>query len=325
MDLIAFSTFTENAPGLLAIAGGIGAAVMWKQLDRDQRGWAVFAIMSALMTWAYMNSMEKVADAWKNPQYSHGYLIPVFAGLLLYIRRKPFIENVVPWHQYLGLGIVVVATIVRIICATTVTMTVDRLMLLPSLLGLMLIIGGIPALKWSSAPIGFLVFMFPLPRLFEQKLLKPLQACATYISHYALETLGIECYREGNRIVLDSIDMGVVDACSGLRMLTIFGALSTAIAMILTNRPIWERIVILFSAIPIALAVNSIRITLTGLAYSFLGNEGEVERIINMFAHDLAGWVMMPMALGLLYLEFQILSKIVIEEEPETLSPLSMS
>ena len=325
MDLIAFSTFTENAPGLLAIAGGIGTAVMWKQLDRDQRCWAVFAVMAALLTWGYMNSMEKVADAWKNPQYSHGYLIPLFAGLLLYIRRKPFVENVVPWHQYLGLAIVVVATIIRIFAAKWVNMTLDRVMLLPSLMGVMLIIGGLPAFKWSVAPLSFLVFMFPLPRLFEQKLLKPLQSCATYISHYALETLGIECYREGNRIMLDSIEMGVVDACSGLRMLTIFGALSTAIAMILTNRPIWERIIILVSAIPIALAVNSIRITLTGLAYSFLGNEGQVERIINMFAHDLAGWLMMPMALGLLYLEFQILSKIVIEEEPETLSPLSIS
>lgn len=325
MDLLAFSTVVEYAPLVLAVAGAIGAAATWQNWSRDERCWAVFAILSALFTWAFMNSMEKVADAWKNPQYSHGYLIPLFAALLLYVRRKPFVENIPPWHQYLGIGIVVVATIIRVVAAKNVVMTLDRVMLLPCLVGAMLIVGGIPALKWSAGPIGFLAFMFPFPRALEQKLLNPLQSLATMISHYALETLGIECYREGNKIVLDSIEMGVVDACSGLRMLTIFAALATAIAMISTNRPIWERIFILFSAVPIALAVNSIRITMTGLAYAFLGNESEMVQIINVFAHDLAGWVMMPMALGLLYLEYQILSKLVIEEEPEKLSPIGLN
>lgn len=325
MNLLAFSMLIENAPAALAVVGAILAGVFWSQLDRDQRGWAVFAIVTAVMTWAYMNSMEKVAEAWKNPQYSHGYLIPVFAGLLLYVRRKPFVEKVPDWQQYVGIGLIVVATLIRIFAAQRVIMTLDRVMLLPSLIGIMMIVGGLPSLKWAAAPIAFLGFMYPFPRALEQSLLNPLQALATRISHFALETLGIECYREGNRIMLDGIEMGVVDACSGLRMLTIFGALATAIAMISTNRPIWERICILFSAVPIALAVNSIRITLTGLAYHFMGNQGEMVQVINTFAHDLAGWVMMPMALGLLYLEYQILAKLVIEEEPEKLSPIGLS
>ena len=117
---------------------------------------------------------------------------------------------------------------------------------------------------------------------------------------------------------------GTAEVPLGLRMLTIFAALSTAIAMISTTRPWWERIVILISAIPIALAVNSVRITLTGLAYSFLGNQGEMVEVINTFAHDLAGWIMMPMALGLLYLEYQVLAQLVIEDKPEKLSPIGV-
>ena len=200
----------------------------------------------------------------------------------------------------------------------------DRIMLLPSLLGVMMIVGGLDSLKWAAAPIGFLAFMFPFPRALERGLLNPLQSLATKISHYALETLGVECFTEGNRIMLDGIEMGVVDACSGLRMLTIFAALATAIAMISTNRPWWERLIILVSAVPIALAVNSIRITLTGLAYNLTGNQGEIVRVINTFAHDFAGWIMMPMALGMLYLEYQILAKLIIEEEPDQLSPLGL-
>ena len=151
-------------------------------------------------------------------------------------------------------------------------------------------------------------------------MLRPLQSLATKVSLYVLQTLGVESYSEGNRIMLDQIQMGVVDACSGLRMLTIFSALAAAIAMISTNRPWWERITILFSAIPIALAVNVIRITVTGLMYNF----GVKDEIVQMVLHDAAGLIMMPMALGMLYLEYQILAKLVIEETPERLSPISL-
>jgi len=188
----------------------------------------------------------------------------------------------------------------------------------------LIIVGGFASMRWAAAPVLFLLFMYPFPRALEQGLLKPLQTLNTWISHFALETMGIECFRQGNRIMLDGVEMGVVDACSGLRMLTIFVALAAAIAIISTNRPLWERIVIVSFSVPIALAVNSIRITLTGLAYSFFGNEGEVVRVINTFAHDFAGWIMMPMALGLLYLVYQLLANLIIEEEPERLSPIGL-
>jgi exosortase/archaeosortase family protein len=94
-------------------------------------------------------------------------------------------------------------------------------------------------------------------------------------------------------------------------MLTIFIALAVAIVMISNHRPWWERIVILLSSVPIALLVNAIRITLTGLLYSLDANE----YIVNQIFHDFAGLIMMPLALGFLFLEMQILSRIVIDDK----------
>ena len=91
-------------------------------------------------------------------------------------------------------------------------------------------------------------------------------------------------------------------------MLTIFVALAVAITLV-TDRPMWERMVIVLSAVPIALAVNVVRITVTGILHLTAGPE-----LADMVFHDLAGWFMMPMALGLLYVEFQILSHLLIEE-----------
>jgi exosortase/archaeosortase family protein len=102
--------------------------------------------------------------------------------------------------------------------------------------------------------------------------------------------------------------MGVVEQCSGLRMLTIFVALSVAITLV-TQRPLWERIVIVVSAVPIALAVNIVRITVTGILHLTVGQE-----LADKVFHDLAGWVMMPMALGMMYVEFQLLSHMIIED-----------
>jgi exosortase len=207
----------------------------------------------------------------------------------------------------------------RVFAAVTVTMTLDRLMFVPCLAAVFLIAGGWKAFRWAAPPIAFLMFMYPLPRVIFDGLLRPLQSIATACSLYALQTLGVESYRDGNRIMLDKVQMGVVDACSGIRMLTIFLALAAAIAMISTTRPWWERLVIVLSAIPIALAVNAARITITGLLYNFnVQNE-----IAEMILHDAAGLIMMPMALGLLYVECQVLSHLFIDDSPAQLPPLT--
>ena len=79
----------------------------------------------------------------------------------------------------------------------------------------------------------------------------------------------------------------------------------------ITERPWWQNLIIILSAIPIALAVNLIRIVVTGLLYLMLGPESEIAK---HFFHDLAGWFMMPLAFVFLYVEMKILEHILIEE-----------
>ena len=94
-------------------------------------------------------------------------------------------------------------------------------------------------------------------------------------------------------------------------MLTIFIAISLALAMISTHRPLWERIVIVLSSPIIALLVNAIRITITGLLLSFeIGGDA-----IQAMIHDGAGLIMMPLAIGFLFLLMQILQRVIIEDD----------
>ena len=113
--------------------------------------------------------------------------------------------------------------------------------------------------------------MVPLPDVVSFAMSAPMQSFATTVSTFVLQVLGKPAVAEGNVIHLNDIPLGIVEACSGLRMLVVFFALSTAVAMII-RKPLWEKLFIAASAVPIALASNVLRITMTGLYYENFGN-----------------------------------------------------
>src|SRR5262249_17465649 len=135
----------------------------------------------------------------------------------------------------------------------------EPLSLLPCLASLCLLLGGVTALRWSWPAIAFLFFMIPLPHNLSLSLAGPLQRIATEASTFALQVLGRPALAEGNVILLNDVELNIVEACSGLRMLVIFFALATAVVLVI-QRPLWEKLLIVGSAVPIALATNILRI-----------------------------------------------------------------
>jgi exosortase len=161
--------------------------------------------------------------------------------------------------------------------------------------------------------VAYLAFMIPLPHSWSLALSAPMQSFATTVSTFCLQVLGRPALAEGNLILLNDIELGIVESCSGLRMLVVFFALSTAVA-VLNRKPLWEKLVLAASAIPIALAANVLRITATGLFYDSFGpNFG------GAFFHDLAGWLMMPLGLGFLGVELWVLRRLLIEPSTKLL------
>jgi exosortase len=277
--------------------------------DRDRLyPWLVLSGVLAVLVYGYLNSLREASVYWQGAQYSHGWLVPLFTVMLLWMRQQPLTE--VPARQrWYGVATVAGALFLRLFCAFYGLDIPDMVTFVPAVLGVILIVGGWRMFRWAGPAAAFLIFMFPLPWTVEQSLLTPLQDVATKVSTYALQTLGFGAYHEGNRIKIENLEMGVIDQCSGLRMTTIFLALSVAIVLI-ADRPWWENLVILLSAIPIALTVNVTRITVTGVLHVKASSE-----LANMVFHDLAGWLMVPLALILLWIEVMILSNLFVEEE----------
>ena len=153
----------------------------------------------------------------------------------------------------------------------------------------------------------FLVFMLPLPPAVNAMVSLPLQRVATMGSVFMMQLTGLRAMADGNVIHLpdappDARTLEVALACNGLSMLMTLAAVVTAV-IILFPLPTWKRIVVLASAIPIALLSNIIRIVATGWCYHLM--EGEAAK---KFAHDWSGYLMMPLAILLVFLELQLLS-----------------
>jgi exosortase len=169
-------------------------------------------------------------------------------------------------------------------------------------------LGGWKALRWSWQPILFLGFMAPLPYRLQNTLGGSLQAIATRIGTYALQVFGVPAISEGNVILVNDVKIGIVEACSGLGMLVTFFALAAALVFLLRSLEPWLKCVIVLSAPPVAILANVIRITVTGFLYS-ISRDDWAHRVF----HDGAGWLMMPLAIGMLFAEIHILKKLIID------------
>lgn len=287
---------------------------MTEQPSRSFRSMPVALLVScagltALLLWSYGPALGEMAYKWhREPQYSHGYLVPLFALALLWMRRQSVPQ---PFFQpsWWGVGILVASVVVRLTAAFYFFEWVDAITILGGLAGVVVLFGGWPALRWAWPSVAFLFFMVPLPYRVEILLGGPLQQLATISSTYVLQTLGQPAVAEGNTINIHEIKLGIVEACSGLRMLIIFFALSTGVALVIHKR-LWEKALIVASAIPIALVTNIVRITATGLLHVYVSSE-----VANAVFHDLAGWLMMPFALVLLWVELRVMATLLIEPD----------
>ena len=335
----------------------------------NHKMWAVFALLTILLTACYWNMFIYTASFWQMGLYSHGWIVPLFAifllnaraggvlefndkemiasvaaiavavglffipglssviatstlalfsvsiliGLTFCLLRNAQLVEVASSVRWMGVAVLLASLLIRLFAAYYDYNPMDRISFVGAMLGVCLLVGGTAMLIWAGPAMGFLAFMFPLPSVLEHSILWRLQTGAAIASSWTLQLLGAPAVRDGNKIIIDNIPLDVADACSGLRMATIFGAMSLALAILMVERPWWDRMIILISAIPVALTTNVIRITITALIYMFFPeNEG-----LHKLVHDWAGLAMMPIAMGILWLELEILRRISIPIDAE--------
>jgi exosortase len=276
------------------------------------------AIACVLLVWAYLPVLRMLVFRWEtDPRYAHGFMVPFFALTYLWLRRER-LAQVSLRPAWSGILLITAAVLLRFLGAYTYIEWLDMVSLLPCIAGFCVLLEGWSFLGWSWPAIAFLLFMFPLPYRVELALGWPLQRIATEASTYGLQTLGLTALSEGNIIVMDNVQINVIEACSGLSMLLLFFALAVGLVMLI-RRSWLDTFLIVASAVPIALIANIARITITGVLHELVG-----EKWANLLFHDLAGWLMTPLALAMLGIELVLLSHLLVERDPAREAPLGI-
>jgi exosortase len=273
-------------------------------------------VVALVLSVAYAPNVVDLTTTWQgDPNYSHGYLVIPIALFILWRRLsdapwRPSRDAIAtPWWSWLLLAAVLA---VRAVAYERSYQWVETATLVPAIACLTWTFGGWSLLQRAWPAIVFLVFMLPLPNSINTLISLPLQRIATTGSCFLLQLSGFWVIQEGNILLLKTPfgmrPLDVALACNGLKMLMCLAATVTA-TILLIPLPTWKRITLLVSAVPIAMTSNMIRIVATGWCYYYLEGGRATE-----WAHDISGWLMMPLALVLIGLELGLLSWLVPDE-----------
>ena len=261
--------------------------------------WFAEVALLLLGGWAYWPTLRKILEAWNsNPDYSHGFLVvPIALGFLWAGRdRRPTNKQAVCWS---GLILLAIAGGLRYVAGRFYLPEIDGWSIPLWLGGMVLLFHGWSFFRWALPSLAFLWFATPLPRSLETLLSLPLQHLAAQWGSWSLRLAGQPALAEGTTILLHEHVLDIERACSGLRMF--YGIFALAVAcVVLARLRSWSALVVLSAAVPVALVANVCRIAATGLLLQFFSGEAA-----GKLAHDIAGFVMIPLAVvmfGLLLL-----------------------
>ncbi|NCX97235.1 MAG: exosortase/archaeosortase family protein [Planctomycetia bacterium] len=271
--------------------------------------WAGIVAVTAVLCYSYWPALTLLPSIWADPQYQHGWIVPLLSVVLLFWWRQP-VGSVSGSARLAGLGLLGASFVIRLMFAFYRVKTGDMYTFVPALAGVFLMAGGWSVFRWAWIPIALLIFMYPLPEGHQRYLTGPLQTFNTVVATNLLQTLGFDAIRDGNLIRLgENHVMNVVDACAGLKMLTIFVWLA-AVVIAVAGLQWWENLVIAISAIPMAILANTLRITAAGMLYAVSPEWAEG-------FHDStpAAMLMMGVAVGFILLEIKLLSYVIVTEE----------
>lgn len=228
-------------------------------------------------------------------EYSYGYLIPVVAFYLLWLRAKQFKDLQIS-GAWAGVPIVVAGIFAFVLGELSSIYFIIQYGFLITTVGLVVAAAGWKGLKIAWVPIAYLVFMVPLPEFLFTKLSTQLQLISSDLGVAVIRWFGVSVYLEGNVIDLGIYQLQVAEACNGLRYLfplMSFGFLCAAVY----QGPTWHKVVVFLSSIPITVLMNSFRIGVIGVLVDNYGIE-QAEG----FLHYFEGWIVFMACVGLMFL-----------------------
>jgi exosortase len=254
------------------------------------------AIAFGLFVLLYLPILAGLVTEWyQDGNYSHGFLVPLISGYLLWRKRARLKELISPDGSSGGLILIGLGMVIFILANAAAEYFTLRLSLVITLYGLVWYLLGRRVAVEAWFEILFLLFMIPWPYVVYYSATFPMQLFSTKVSIKVINFLGLNAVRQGNIIHLPGYSLEVAEACSGLRSLISLLALGAVYAR-LTQPGLPRQMILFLSTIPIAIAANIFRIVFTAVGAYTVSKE-----LAEDFLHELSGMMVFVVAFLLLF------------------------
>jgi exosortase len=264
--------------------------------------WCV--ILAGLILMLYASVIKDlVLQWWTDPDYGHGFFVPLFAGYILWHERKRWTKTEIKPSNF-GFVVMLGAIALLLLGSLGAELFTSRFSLLVLLAGMILFLAGWKLLRAVSFPLGYLMWMIPIPVIIYNQVTFPLQLIASRLATAGLELAQVPVLRDGNVLIMSNYSLEVVEACSGIRSLMTLMALAVAYGYLVSPRR-WVRYVLAASMVPVAIGTNAIRIMGAGIMARHFGPAAA-----EGFLHQFSGWAIFLVALGLMFGSHWILRRI---------------
>ena len=269
-------------------------------------------LLIAAFVFLYANVIAKLGfDWWTDENYSHGLLIPIIIGIIV-------------WHEWYSLkrlardGSIWLGGLISIFALLLLTAGVlgaelftTRVSMVLMLAGIIFYLFGTRMIRPLLVPFVLLLLAIPIPQIIFNKIAFPLQIWASRMAVWGIRSFDVPTVRSGNVIDIlpagatQPISLEVVEACSGIRSLMTLVALALVLAYFtrrtslrgggLSGTDLFRAFILMVSAVPIAVITNAARVTATGIFTYHYGKQAT-----DGFWHDLSGWLVYVVALAML-------------------------
>ncbi|MET0752505.1 MAG: exosortase [Pyrinomonadaceae bacterium] len=271
-------------------------------------------VIAAALVFLYAGVLAKLGkDWWTDENYSHGLLVPFVIGFIIWTEFDELKKAVKSPSFWLGFLTILFALFMLLGGTLGAELFTQRISLVVMIAGIIVYFFGVRVLQFLVVPFLLLLLAIPIPQIIFNKIAFPLQIWASQAAIWGIRLFEVASVRKGNVIEIlpqgatQIIALEVVEACSGIRSLMTLVTLALILAYFTRekseklpfykNFDFWRTVLLMLSAIPIAILTNATRVTATGVLTYYYG-----KRATDGAWHDLAGWLVYLVALVLLIL-----------------------
>ncbi len=256
----------------------------------------MLALWVALLVWSTWTNRGAWLDiahiVQGDEEQSHVILVPIVAVWMAWIRRGR-LRKLRPTGTLIGPAVMAVGWLMSWFGYNHAVQSSWHAGAVIVLIGAAVAGLGLNTLLKLFPAFAVLAFMVPVPGAIRHVISGPLQTASAHATQVILETFGVPLERSGNLLTLNGHDIAVAEACNGMRMVLALILVSFAFAFSMPLRP-WARALVIIGSPIAALICNIFRLVPTVLLY------GYADKSVADSFHDISGWMMVPLAFGVL-------------------------